>query len=156
MLRDTCHERHIRDTCHERRTVLVWPLCMPRFACLVLHALSASARSVLTPSCSQVGLIKAGKAQEIVQETRLWDEFKLVTYTMRKKEGLADYRCGVLPVCACMAALACSGTRQPPCCYHIIFAWARGCKQGARQRRQAHMFVLPACSVSLAFQPAGS
>jgi aspartyl-tRNA(Asn)/glutamyl-tRNA(Gln) amidotransferase subunit B len=39
-----------------------------------------------------VSLIKAGRGSEIVQETRLWDEFKLVTYTMRKKEGLADYR----------------------------------------------------------------
>ncbi len=29
-----------------------------------------------------------------MQETRLWDEIKLVTTTMRKKEGLADYRCG--------------------------------------------------------------
>ena len=35
--------------------------------------------------CSQVGLIKAGKPEEIVQETRLWDEFKLQTISMRKK-----------------------------------------------------------------------
>mmetsp|Transcript_26047 Transcript_26047/g.56856 ORF Transcript_26047/g.56856 Transcript_26047/m.56856 type:complete len:566 (-) Transcript_26047:22-1719(-) len=40
----------------------------------------------------QVGLIKAGKGADVVQETRLWDEFKLVTISMRKKEGLADYR----------------------------------------------------------------
>ena len=40
----------------------------------------------------QVGLHKAGRGGDIVQETRLWDEFKLMTYTMRKKEGLADYR----------------------------------------------------------------
>jgi len=40
----------------------------------------------------QVALIRAGRGGEVVQETRLWDEFKLVTYSMRKKEGLADYR----------------------------------------------------------------
>ncbi|KAG2492249.1 hypothetical protein HYH03_009491 [Edaphochlamys debaryana] len=40
----------------------------------------------------QVALIKAGRGSEIVMETRLWDEIKLVTKTMRKKEGLADYR----------------------------------------------------------------
>ncbi|KAG1658346.1 hypothetical protein FOA52_002119 [Chlamydomonas sp. UWO 241] len=40
----------------------------------------------------QVALIRAGKTDEIVLETRLWDEFKSVTLSMRKKEGLADYR----------------------------------------------------------------
>ncbi len=40
----------------------------------------------------QVGLIRSGRAEDVVQETRLWDELKLVTYTMRRKEGLADYR----------------------------------------------------------------
>lgn len=34
-----------------------------------------------------------------MQETRLWDEIKLVTTTMRKKEGLADYRLGWLDGC---------------------------------------------------------
>lgn len=41
---------------------------------------------------AQTSLIKAGKADQIVQETRLWDEFKSQTFSMRKKEGLADYR----------------------------------------------------------------
>lgn len=41
----------------------------------------------------QVGLLREGRGAEIVQETRTWDEAKLVTTTMRKKEGLADYRC---------------------------------------------------------------
>ncbi|GAX77651.1 hypothetical protein CEUSTIGMA_g5094.t1 [Chlamydomonas eustigma] len=40
----------------------------------------------------QVSLVKSGQEAEIVQETRLWDEFKLKTTSMRKKEGLADYR----------------------------------------------------------------
>ncbi|GMH41970.1 hypothetical protein BSKO_09889 [Bryopsis sp. KO-2023] len=40
----------------------------------------------------QTALLKAGLSADIVQETRLWDEGKQETYTMRKKEGLADYR----------------------------------------------------------------
>ena len=40
----------------------------------------------------QVGLIEDAKAEQVVQETRLWDESKQVTISMRKKEGLADYR----------------------------------------------------------------
>lgn len=40
----------------------------------------------------QVGLIREGKGDEVVQETRLWDEGRRATRTMRRKEGLADYR----------------------------------------------------------------
>ena len=40
----------------------------------------------------QVGLIEDGRIGEITQETRLYDEGKQVTYPMRSKEGLADYR----------------------------------------------------------------
>jgi len=40
----------------------------------------------------QSALLEEGRGDEIVQETRLWDEGKLETFTMRKKEGLADYR----------------------------------------------------------------
>ncbi|KAL6745832.1 GatB/GatE catalytic domain-containing protein [Haematococcus lacustris] len=40
----------------------------------------------------QVALLRAGREAEVVQETRLWDEFKLVTYSMRRKEGNVDYR----------------------------------------------------------------
>jgi aspartyl-tRNA(Asn)/glutamyl-tRNA(Gln) amidotransferase subunit B len=38
----------------------------------------------------QANDIRSGKT--VVQETRLWDEFKNQTVSMRKKEGLADYR----------------------------------------------------------------
>ena len=41
---------------------------------------------------TQVNLIEAGRSEQVVQETRLWDEGKQVTMSMRKKEGLADYR----------------------------------------------------------------
>ncbi|EIE20933.1 B subunit of glutamyl-tRNA amidotransferase [Coccomyxa subellipsoidea C-169] len=40
----------------------------------------------------QVSLHKSGRRDEIVQETRLFDESKLQTFSMRVKEGLADYR----------------------------------------------------------------
>jgi len=40
----------------------------------------------------QVGLIESGRGDDITQETRLWDEGKQETISMRKKEGLADYR----------------------------------------------------------------
>uniref|UniRef100_A0ACD5UP13 Uncharacterized protein n=1 Tax=Avena sativa TaxID=4498 RepID=A0ACD5UP13_AVESA len=40
----------------------------------------------------QIHLHKESQADEIVQETRLWDESLQKTFTMRKKEGLADYR----------------------------------------------------------------
>ena len=57
------------------RSDALWPLCRAG-----------------TPSCAQVGLIEDGREADIVQETRLFDEAKGVTFTMRKKEGLADYR----------------------------------------------------------------
>ena len=40
----------------------------------------------------QVDLVEQGLESQIVQETRLFDEGKQVTYPMRTKEGLADYR----------------------------------------------------------------
>ena len=40
----------------------------------------------------QVGALTGGREGEVVQETRLFDEGRGVTYSMRRKEGLADYR----------------------------------------------------------------
>lgn len=39
-----------------------------------------------------MALIESGRAAEVVQETRSWDEAKQATASMRSKEGLADYR----------------------------------------------------------------
>jgi len=40
----------------------------------------------------QTALCKDGKKEEIIQETRLWDADKMVTYSMRTKEDAHDYR----------------------------------------------------------------
>eukprot|EP01026_Neomeris_dumetosa_P021784 TRINITY_DN18974_c0_g1_i2.p1 TRINITY_DN18974_c0_g1~~TRINITY_DN18974_c0_g1_i2.p1 ORF type:complete len:529 (-),score=66.33 TRINITY_DN18974_c0_g1_i2:108-1457(-) len=40
----------------------------------------------------QIALIRDGRGDEIVQETRQYNESSGETYSMRKKEGLADYR----------------------------------------------------------------
>ncbi len=53
------------------------------------HTSISSTQSLL---CFQVNLIEDGRSEQVVQETRLWDEGKQVTMSMRKKEGLADYR----------------------------------------------------------------
>jgi len=39
-----------------------------------------------------IGLHEAGRADEIVQETRGWDENKQTTYSQRRKENSNDYR----------------------------------------------------------------
>jgi hypothetical protein len=44
----------------------------------------------------QVALLQAGRGAEVVQETRLWDEGRQETTSMRTKEGLADYRWALL------------------------------------------------------------
>lgn len=43
-------------------------------------------------SAVQVALIRAGRAGEVVAETRGWDDAAQVTGGQRSKEGLADYR----------------------------------------------------------------
>ena len=57
-----------------------------------MNSFSAMQKAIEFEVARQVGLIEGGRGEEIVQETRLWDEGRLETDTMRKKEGLADYR----------------------------------------------------------------
>lgn len=60
---------------------------------LLPGAREAGAGELLTCwAVGQAALLEAGRAHEIVQETRLFDEAQQTTYSMRKKEGLADYR----------------------------------------------------------------
>ncbi|KAM5572950.1 glutamyl-tRNA(Gln) amidotransferase subunit B, chloroplastic/mitochondrial-like [Rosa sericea] len=57
-----------------------------------LNAFSAVSRAIDYEISRQVLLHSQGQDKEIVQETRLWDEGAQKTVTMRKKEGLSDYR----------------------------------------------------------------
>jgi aspartyl-tRNA(Asn)/glutamyl-tRNA(Gln) amidotransferase subunit B len=57
-----------------------------------LNSFSAIGRAVDYEIKRQVELIAAGRGDEVVQETRSWDESGQKTVSLRKKEGLADYR----------------------------------------------------------------
>ncbi|CAL8467842.1 g7380 [Coccomyxa elongata] len=57
-----------------------------------MNSFSAMQRAIDFEIDRQVELHKSGRRHEIIQETRLFDESKSETFTMRRKEGLADYR----------------------------------------------------------------
>lgn len=57
-----------------------------------MNSFNAMQRAIEFEFDRQVALLREGREHGIVQETRLWDEAKQVTRSMRKKEGLADYR----------------------------------------------------------------
>ncbi|KAK1413665.1 hypothetical protein QVD17_35441 [Tagetes erecta] len=57
-----------------------------------LNSFSAMSRAIDFEIARQAELYNQGQADEVVQETRLWEEGAQKTVTMRKKEGLADYR----------------------------------------------------------------
>lgn len=57
-----------------------------------MNSFSAMQRAIEYEISRQVKLIEEGEGHRIVQETRLWEEGGQRTVTMRKKEGLADYR----------------------------------------------------------------
>ncbi|KAK4486952.1 hypothetical protein RD792_006267 [Penstemon davidsonii] len=57
-----------------------------------LNSFSSMSRAIDFEISRQALLYSLGQADEIVQETRLWEEGAQKTVTMRKKEGLADYR----------------------------------------------------------------
>lgn len=49
-----------------------------------MNSFSAMQKAIEFEIARQSELLDAGRGSEIVQETRLWDENKLCTYTMRK------------------------------------------------------------------------
>lgn len=57
-----------------------------------MNSFSAMNRAIDYEISRQVLLHSQGQSDQIVQETRLWEEGAQKTFTMRKKEGLADYR----------------------------------------------------------------
>ncbi|CAJ1936757.1 unnamed protein product [Sphenostylis stenocarpa] len=57
-----------------------------------LNSFSSVSRAIDFEISRQVQLHSQGQEDQIVQETRLWEDGSQRTITMRKKEGLADYR----------------------------------------------------------------
>ena len=57
-----------------------------------LNSFRAVEAAIQFEADQQMALHRAGRAGEIVQETKLWDPDKKVTKSMRGKEGAADYR----------------------------------------------------------------
>ena len=57
-----------------------------------MNSFNAMQRAIEYEFDRQTTLLREGRGEEIVQETRLWDEGRQCTASMRKKEGLADYR----------------------------------------------------------------
>ncbi|MFA5791640.1 MAG: Asp-tRNA(Asn)/Glu-tRNA(Gln) amidotransferase subunit GatB [Candidatus Paceibacterota bacterium] len=57
-----------------------------------LNSFKSVERAILFEVDRMIDLCEAGKGEEIVQETRGWDEAKQKTFSQRKKEGSADYR----------------------------------------------------------------
>ncbi|KAI4346118.1 hypothetical protein L6164_013197 [Bauhinia variegata] len=57
-----------------------------------LNSFSSVSRAIDFEISRQVLLHSQGQENQIVQETRLWNEGSQKTVTMRKKEGLSDYR----------------------------------------------------------------
>lgn len=76
--------------------ISVRPLSQETFGTKVeiknMNSFNAMQRAIEFEFERQTALLREGRPDEIVQETRLWDENKQVTKSMRKKEGLADYR----------------------------------------------------------------
>ncbi|GMI72075.1 GLU-ADT subunit B [Hibiscus trionum] len=57
-----------------------------------LNSFSSINRAIDFEISRQALLLSQGQGDQIVQETRLWEEGAQKTVTMRKKEGLSDYR----------------------------------------------------------------
>ncbi|OIW10092.1 hypothetical protein TanjilG_21929 [Lupinus angustifolius] len=80
--------------------VSVRPIGQSKFGTKVevknLNSFASMGRAIDFEISRQVQLHSQGQEDQIVQETRLWDEgtqaSTIITITMRKKEGLADYR----------------------------------------------------------------
>ncbi len=57
-----------------------------------INSFSAAGKSIDYEIARMIGLYEAGRGDEIVQETRGWDETKQGTYSQRRKENSNDYR----------------------------------------------------------------
>ncbi len=57
-----------------------------------LNSFRSAERAIKYEIERMIELMESGRGDDIVQETRGWDENKQVTFSQRKKEGSADYR----------------------------------------------------------------
>jgi len=57
-----------------------------------LNSFKTVEKAIAYETKRMIELIESGKGDEIIKETRGWDEAKQKTTSQRKKEGLADYR----------------------------------------------------------------
>jgi len=57
-----------------------------------INSFRSAERAIKYEIDRMIVLMEEGKGEEIVQETRGWDEGKQKTFSQRKKEGSADYR----------------------------------------------------------------
>ena len=93
---DACDGDMSRGSMRNDVNVSIRPVGRKKFGTKVevknMNSFNAMARAIDYEIARQEALIRAGKADEIVQETRTWDEAAQKTVSMRKKEGLADYR----------------------------------------------------------------
>ena len=55
-----------------------------------LNSFKAIARAIENEKSRQIGLLEAG--EDVIQETRRWDDLKEYSYAMRSKEDARDYR----------------------------------------------------------------
>lgn len=103
-VRAGCEGRGSRSVAEQSPAVaLLWRCCgaavqslpsspMLASVCAAHLCTAEPCRRRCRPRPPQVALLREGREGDVVQETRLWDENKNCTYSMRKKEGLADYR----------------------------------------------------------------
>ena len=89
-----------------------------------MNSFSAMQKAIEFETERQTELIQSGREDEIVQETRLWDENKLCTYSMRK--WVASCRSPTLPLLVlnlppslmrrgCIIALSCCHVALSSC-----------------------------------------
>ena len=93
---DACDGDMSRGSMRNDVNVSIRPVGRERFGTKVevknMNSFNAMARAIDYEIARQEELIRSGRGDEIVQETRTWDEAAQKTVAMRKKEGLADYR----------------------------------------------------------------
>jgi aspartyl-tRNA(Asn)/glutamyl-tRNA(Gln) amidotransferase subunit B len=74
------------------RTGLHKPVLGTKVEVKNLNSFKAVEKAIEFELARHTKLLEEGKGEEIIQETRGWDEFKQITFSQRKKESSHDYR----------------------------------------------------------------